>query len=168
MRRLYSFLFVPVTTGLLALGRGDVRTYELKVNREIGTGICEHARIRTAQHHRLLDRPHDDEPQIVTTRKRASKQDDAPALELISVFAYDEDTLRRELESLCPASASDTTQTVFGASTERTAEVPPLDVRLISGSGPSDNRVDLTFFSDGCTFPPTRTYKTRLLKRVRT
>ncbi|KZV70391.1 hypothetical protein PENSPDRAFT_579420 [Peniophora sp. CONT] len=30
-------------------------------------------------------------------------------------------------------------------------EVPPLEVRLIAGSGPSGNRVDLTFFSDGYT-----------------
>jgi hypothetical protein len=37
--------------------------------------------------------------------------------------------------------------------------IPPLDIRSLHLSGPSRNRVDLVFFSDGCTSFPTHLFR---------
>ncbi|KZV70411.1 hypothetical protein PENSPDRAFT_651554 [Peniophora sp. CONT] len=153
MLALYGALCFAIAPVLGALAEREVPTFELRVNRNVVTGVCEHARIRTAQRHRLLDKPH--APEAVTTRKHASTEDGSTAVELISVFAHDEDLLRRELGLLCSTGSNflnagvSGAQTTFSMSSNKEAEVPTFDVRLISGAGPSDNRVDLTFFSDG-------------------
>lgn len=154
----HGALYLSLATGLRTLSSKETPTYELKVNRNVATGTCEHARIRATQHHRLLDQPRAHAHEVVTTRRHAQSEDDRAPLELISMFAHDEEVLRRELELLCGgidmyvlAGA----QAVLSSSLDVEAEVPPLDVRLISGSGSSNNRVDLTFFSDGCKCIPT-------------
>ena len=163
LRRLYNALCISLAVGLSALARSDVHTFELKVNRDVSTGICKHARIRNSQHHRLLEIPH--APQVVTTRRHGQIQDGATAVEFVNMFAHDEDVLWRELEMLCPTALQGSgeampfsdSQSVFSSLSSVQAEVLPLDIRLISGTGPSDNRVDLTFFSDGCMHIPSPT-----------
>ncbi|VDB91819.1 unnamed protein product [Peniophora sp. CBMAI 1063] len=130
--------------------RSEATTLELRVNRNVAAGTCEHARIRKGQRHRLLDQP--SAPEVITTRRRAQSDNSKAPLELISMFAHDEAPLRRELELLCgptALNAPSNTQAILRAPPTAEVEVPPMDVRLISGSGSSDNRVHLTFFSDG-------------------
>lgn len=156
-----------VAAGLYALALASLvlalpHTYELKVHRPVGSTECTHARIRHAQLHRGLAK------QDVTTGSIvATSHDGKTTLEYLSAFAYEEDVLRRELATLCsnangielvmpaPVVSDDSGSQAVLSSTgtsagESEVEVPPFEVRLIAGSGPSDNRVDLTFFSDGC------------------
>ena len=99
-----------------------------------------------------------------------STHDGKGTMERIRLYAYSDRVLWDQLSSICeghkldfssfsqhiPLSIAlhgDDSQLALQAPTEDAIKVPsalPLDVQRIAGSGPSANRVDLTFFSDGC------------------
>lgn len=88
----------------------------------------------------------------------------------IRAYSHDADALWAEARKLCGDSSQwnfpvlvDThtsasarfgaQQTVFTSNLEADLQYPPLEVHKIVQSGPSKNRVDLMFFSDGCESP---------------
>ena len=119
---------------------------------------CTVISLAITQRHRLLL----DQQDVVVERKLfrdASPRHHVSSLEQVQFFGYEPDNLWTKAKELCPDLASpeargDFSQTIRADQhtflTTRPSIKPELELYPLVLSGPSENRVDLTFFSDGC------------------
>lgn len=156
MRCTLALLFL--TVGVLGIAseipcpaRNADRPLELTILRGVGNeeGGCELLGQRRTQKVRGLGRD-----SVHTSRAQTAR----PGEECVRFIAYDREALWNAAHSLCGDS--------FGASWEESepqrtdqavlvldkpsGNAPPLQVEPLIQTGPSSNRVDLVFFSDGC------------------
>jgi hypothetical protein len=158
LRVLLSFILVGISTGLLRASR---HPFELILVRD--NAKCSVISIRHAQLHKgLLD----ESGNYVIEKPRKT----TPGFsEQFRIFSYDQEVLWSQARAIC--SNSDlkvdsvplAKQTVLQlqeqvlsntilADMNWTSQVPPLHIEHLINSGPSNNRVDLVFFSDGCAY----------------
>lgn len=165
-----SFILSAALTYLVYVSStafGHANPRELVVHRHVDAKICSVIQARETQHHRRLGVSLESH---VTETAMVSTHDGKGTMERIRLYAYSDRVLWDQLSSICeghkldfssfsqhiPLSIAlhgDDSQLALQAPTEDAIKVPsalPLDVQRIAGSGPSANRVDLTFFSDGC------------------
>lgn len=110
-----------------------------------GEGQCTNLSFRDTQRHR-------DVPLNGSLVERSKTRD------LVRIYGYDRDSMLLELSTICDDYAS-VKQTVLASADSFTLPLspplpppPPLTIKPLIISGPSDNRVDLVFFSDGCAY----------------
>lgn len=134
------------------------RSHELTIHRHIHG--CVVVRARSVPRHRRLS----DEHRAVSSSRVLFSGDRGGTVEQLTLFATDMTSLQEHFSGICPHSTlavvpygwqlTDTAQQHpfangnedFGPSDG----VIPLEVTELMTSGPSSNRVDVTFFSDGC------------------
>jgi hypothetical protein len=139
----------------------DVRPHELTLYRHIHTRRCAIVRARRIPRNRRLS----DEYRAVSSNRVLFSGDRDRTVEQVTVFATDPTSLQDHFSRICPhvdntlaevlpTVATDTAQQHPFANGNEDFEPPegviPLEVTELMVSGPSSNRVDVTFFSDGC------------------
>lgn len=154
----FFLLLAGLSRGLL---QSSLRPFELSLTRT--PSRCSLPHVREVQHHRKLSR----EPGhylIEISREFTSGSD-----ERFRIYAYDEDILWSQARVVCGYRSlpddfvsfkhEDTGQTLpqkplFSAQHPNLHGIdltpPPLIIKRLVESGPSNNRIDLVFFSDGC------------------
>ena len=136
------------------------RPHELTIHRNIHTGRCAIVRARRIPRHRRLS----DEHRAVSSSRVLFSGDRDRTVEQLTLFATDSTSLQDFLSGICPHSSLAVVP--YGSQPTDTAQqhpfaygnedfdpsdgVIPLEVTQLMASGPSSNRVDVTFFSDGC------------------
>jgi hypothetical protein len=141
---------------LLFLSFVYARPHELTIHRHIYTRRCAIVRARRIPRHRS-------EHDAVSFSRVLFIGDRDPTVEQLTVFATDMVSLHDHLSHICPddtlakllhtAAPSTPQQHPLANISEDlgpTKRIIPLQVTEITVSGPSSNRVDVTFFSDGC------------------
>jgi hypothetical protein len=144
---------------LLATLTTALQTFELVLHRYPLTTICTDARIRETQRNRVLER--NSTANYITSSRVVPSHDGSAILEEVHIFAHGETVLAEHFGDLCSnrevlqvsveKRESHKQFVLSPSSTSRDVDIPSFDIREISGSGPSYNRVDLMFFADGCT-----------------
>lgn len=155
---LLIFLFFPLVIS------HDTRPYELTIHRCIHTRRCTIVRTRRIPRHRRLSGEH----HAVGFSRILFTRDRDRAVEQVTVFATDTTSLQHHFSHICPdadntlpeefplAAISASQQHPLAKASEDPGSpegIIPLEVTEITVSGPSSNRVDVTFFSDGCKCP---------------
>lgn len=159
MRCTLTLLFL--TVGVLGIAsetpcpaRNADRPLELTILRGVGSerGGCELLGQRRTQKVRGLGRE-----SVHTSRAQTAR----PGEERVRLIAYDKEALWNAARNLCgngfgvswaDSKVQHTDQAVLVPPTldKPSGNAPPLQVEPLIQTGPSSNRVDLVFFSDGC------------------
>lgn len=155
---------IRCTLALALLCHAKRSPSELQVIRDSATGLCESVSLHETQVHKGLDKSlAHGEQYIIETSKFTSGLPEHRVLERIRVFSYNKAALRDHARSYCDQDERDgsfTTHDTLGGQRMQDAsqtfmqsgshDIPPLEIHPLIQSGPSDNRVDLVFFADGC------------------
>ena len=141
---------------LLFLSLVDALPHELTIHRHIHNRRCTIVRARHIPRHRS-------EHDVVSFSRVLFSGDRDRTVEQLTVFAIDMASLQDHFSHICPddtlpkllhtAAPSTPQQHPLANVSEDlgpTERIIPLQVTEITVSGPSSNRVDVTFFSDGC------------------
>lgn len=118
---------------------------------------CTIMSIRETQHHKSLS----NEPGSFVVENPRSHTSSARETQRIKVYSYDESVLSDHARSICADWDThlelEFTQYLLQKSFSNQQPLmnekghsPPLKIERLIESGPSENRVDLVFFSDGC------------------
>ena len=167
-----------VTASSSSFGPLGRRPFELTLHRpsaQIGY-VCSVIHVRETQLHRLLGT---NDSSFIIEKHESLSGDGKGTVERIRIFAYDEHVLWEQAHRLCggfepldfsdwlsvietPISVSESpknneiyqnTQIVLPELRHNLPQSPvPLEIKHIAGSGTSSNRIDITFFSDGCKY----------------
>ncbi|KAH9011023.1 IgA peptidase M64-domain-containing protein [Lactarius pseudohatsudake] len=149
------FLFLPLVIS-------DARPHELTIHKDILTGHCTIVRARRIPRHRRLSGEH----HAFGFSRILFAGDRDRAVEQVTVSATNTTSLQDHFSQVCPdfdktlaevlpTTATGASQqdafTLSGNGSEDLSQegAIPLEVTEITVSGPSSNRVDVTFFSDG-------------------
>ncbi|KAF8269384.1 IgA peptidase M64-domain-containing protein [Lactarius quietus] len=140
---LILFLLLPLVIS------HDARPHELIVHRDIHSRRCTIIRARRIPRHRRLSGEHH-----AFSFSRIADRD--RTVEQLTVFATDTTSLQDHFSQVCPDVANSLAEVLPAATQQHPLAKPsedlgliPLEVTEITVSGPSSNRVDITFFSDG-------------------
>lgn len=125
------------------------KVLQLTLNRKYEIGdipSCNVISFTDTQRHRLLS----DANNIVVSSRKAEGQN-----ELIKVFGYQESLVQAKASELCFNNLDvpmESNQGTFPYHLQSYFDIRslPLDIQPLIVSGPAENRVDFTFFSDGC------------------
>lgn len=153
MKLSWSLFLLSVSSPILCLGLADKRPTELILERD-STGSCSFVAFRDTQVVRKL--PEGD--------VHVTKRDAMNGGERLNLVSYQEEAVWSKARELCtvlptPEEAyfsgspiGSDAQRVLSAYIikDRPVKSPPLKIEPLIQSGPTNNRVDLVFFSDGC------------------
>lgn len=155
---LVLILFLPLVIS------HDTRPHELTIHRHIHTRRCTIVRTRRIPRHRRLSGEH----HAVGFSRILFIGDRDPTVEQVTMFATDTTSLQHHFSHICP-DVDNTLPEMFPLAASGASQQHPLananegpgspegiislEVTEITVSGPSSNRVDVTFFSDGCEWP---------------
>lgn len=152
----------------VAFKRSHTRPYELLIYRNLRTDTCTFTSLQDTQIHKRLG----SEQLVLEEATYTERGELAPEgeghwqrlrylsddLELLSLRALshcghgpshlDQPGVKFAKPNVHAASG----QNILTSESKRRDDTPPLEVHSLIQSGPSSNRVDLTFFSDGCKF----------------
>lgn len=161
MKAIYLLVALFKLSPVFCSSKSPSRPREIILERDPGSGSCSVIAARDTQLFRNLP-PGDSH----VSRRRTP--DDK---ERLSIIASDDSIVLNRARSLClsfhdayyPADSTDATVdrfatqgtfSIFEASGLRSTlpQAPDLKIEPLIVSGPSDNRVDLVFFSDGCEY----------------
>ena len=166
--------------GILAAGASSAadegslssQPFKLEIHRHVASGHCTLAALDNTQHHKGLRGSAIVEESGLSLMREERRTGE---LEYLLAYSYDIPLLWKKADDLCgPRSAWLFRPTVSGIEIPISFEEessqfvilnhdghnaklphpPPLDVIPLSMSGNSSNRVDITFFGDGCEFSP--------------
>lgn len=160
-------IFFTIVVSALVAGaaahRSLRRPFQLTLRRESNTSLCDIVSFSETQLHKGL---------LPATRGHViRKQSTVPSTgplgddEIIHLLSYSTDELWMHAQLECSNDLAFVVQSVRNGFEAQVTfkdqeillstlevSVPPLEVVSLLQSGPSDNRVDLAFFSDGCKF----------------
>lgn len=139
---------------------GRSRPWELTLKQSLSSGECTFFSLRQVQQYRdLVSIPSEDQHHVIRHEDKLSL-----GFEVVNVVGYDRDRVKDKAVEICGSELSGSIaeehgkyegggdQVTLGLPVKINSEVPKLEIEPLLESGPSNNRVDLVFFSDGCTF----------------
>lgn len=143
--------------------RWNPRPYQLTLRRDSNTSLCDIVSFRETQLHKSLLPA--TSGQIIRQHNVVPSAGSLGNVEIIRFLSYNTNNLWLRVQLECsnddllfvgPTGNGFETQVAFGDQGVHgillDVPVPPLEVVSLLQSGPSDNRIDLAFFSDGCAF----------------
>lgn len=153
-------LFVNVNTEQIVLTQieGDNQSaFELTLSRSRFDDVCTFISSKTVQRHRLLSKNNGIVVQRKHTHDQSMPTNSSEILEWLQIFAYTPEAAWSKAAELCPSyvhwQAGKITRDLLVKQQqplESTPVAPPIELFPLITSGPSWNRVDVTFFADGC------------------
>jgi hypothetical protein len=176
MRPFASLGLLFLATVVTQATRDIENTLELVIHRNVSSGACTLVSVSQGTTHKgLRNAPLVQETSFLTQKgERTHGKSENAAIERTKMYVAfeDEGRLREEMDRVCgeedswsstaftlpppkPSgfeSKSSSTQSVFNTSPKSKSSNLPLAVTSLITSGPSNNRVDFTFFADGCAY----------------
>lgn len=160
IRYLLFVFFVGVNAQLVVLSQSKETkpVFELTLSRSPPNRICTLISSKTVQRHRLLSNYNE-----VVVQKRHVLDQRVPSnpeetLEWLRVFGHTLETAWSKVRELCTTYTTDTFQVLSAQQqqplSQSTTILPTIKLFSLVNSGLPGNRIDITFFADGCKGPP--------------